>query len=359
VNFSGKFFGAAIPTKFNMGILIGCLTRADTLEIFTATVSMLKTPLVSVVMPAFNAARFIEQTLESARCQTFQDFEVLVVDDGSTDDTAAVAQKFCETDARFQLLRRSHNGLSATRNAGIERTRGEFIAFLDADDVWSPEKLECQMALFRADPRVNFSYTNFHFWDGQLDLEIYYRANRPLPDCDAARQLIFANVYCISTVVTKRELFDKAGVFDTALLDGCEDWDLWLRLAEHGLYARGTHKPLARYRRWPGNMSNKKLKMAENDVRVLKKNLLATRRPELRPLYRQSLNFARGKLELARARPLVETAPDFVPAAVWRAWRFHPQRLKWLMWYLLAAWPKFLGGNKTARIVHRKLVQKF
>ena len=106
-------------------------------------------------------------------------------------------------------------------------------------------------------------------------------------------------------------------------------------------------------------MSNQKIKMATGDVLVLEKNLRATRRAELRPLYRQALSIAQGKLELARARPLIEAQPEKIPAAVWRAWRFHPSRLKWLMWFLLVAWPGFLGGNKTARVVHRKLVEKF
>jgi glycosyltransferase involved in cell wall biosynthesis len=325
---------------------------------FHAAVSTLQTPLVSVVIPVFNSAGLVGQTLEALRLQTFQNFEALIVDDGSTDDTAAFVSQFCQADPRLRLVSRPHAGLSGTRNAGMEQARGEFIAFLDHDDIWFPEKLARQMELFRADPRVNFSYTNYFFWDGQRDFAPGYREHRPLPDGDAGRQLAFSNIYGMSTVVVRREMFERAGCFDTSF-DGCEDWDMWLRLAEHGLWARGTREPLARYRRWPGNMSNQKIKMATGDVLVLEKNLRATRRAELRPLYRQALSIAQGKLELARARPLIEAQPEKIPAAVWRAWRFHPSRLKWLMWFLLVAWPGFLGGNKTARVVHRKLVEKF
>jgi hypothetical protein len=101
------------------------------------------------------------------------------------------------------------------------------------------------------------------------------------------------------------------------------------------------------------------LRATEGDVRVLKKNLCATQRPDLRPLYERSFAFARGRLELARARQLLDSQPQAVPAAIWRAWRLCPRRLKWLMWFALVAWPKFLGGAASARIVHRKLIQKY
>jgi glycosyltransferase involved in cell wall biosynthesis len=322
-------------------------------------VSVSETPLVSVVIPAFNAAGLVGQTLESLRLQTFQNFEALIVDDGSTDATAAVVQEFCNADRRFSLMRRPHAGLPATRNAGMEQARGEFIAFLDADDLWLPEKLERQMKLFRADPRVNFSYTNFYFWDGTRDLQVHYRPRRQLPDGDPARPLAESNVFGISTVIVRREMLAPDFLFDTRLINGCEDWDLFLRLAERGLWTRGTREPLVRYRRWPGNMSNQKSKMVECDVQVLEKNLRATKRRDLLPIYRRSLNLASARLELIRARRMLDDSPEKVSATIWRAWRFYPRRLKWLMWFLLVAWPKSFGGLATQRIVHRKLIQKF
>ena len=318
---------------------------------------MTPTPLVTVIIPVWNGAAFLPETLRSLQSQTCANFEALILDDGSTDDTAAVAKKFCDEDPRLRLVSLPHAGLSATRNAGIEMARGEFIAFLDADDVWFPEILARQMESFRADPRVNFAYANYYFWDGERDLFAYYRAKNPLPDGDAARQLIAANVYGVSMVVVRRDLFARAGNFDTGL-DCCEDWDMWLRLLEHGLHARGVREPLARYRRWPGSLSAKKFRMATRDLQVLEKNLAATRRAELRPLYLQSIRKVRAKLELAQARQWLDTAPDRVPGAIWRAWRWHP-RPKYLMWFALAGWPKILGGGALNRIVHGKLVQKF
>ena len=323
---------------------------------------MPKTPAVSVVIPAFNAAIVVRETLDSVCAQTFRDFEVIVVDDGSTDDTAVVVRKFCATDARFRFLQQTRGGASAARNAAIKQARGGWIAFLDADDVWLPQKLARQMELSRKDPRANFLFTNFYMWDGKDDLSVWFRDDRPLPEGDVSRKLVFnvshSGAVTMSTVMMRREMLHTEGPFDLEMVNA-EDWDLLLRMAERGLCVRGTREPLARYRRWSGNKSGRKLEMAKGDVAVLKKNLHATRRPDLRPLYERSLAHARGRLELARARQLLDSQPEAVPRAIWQAWRQQPRRLKWLMWFALAAWPDFLGGAAGARIVHRKLIQKF
>jgi glycosyltransferase involved in cell wall biosynthesis len=318
--------------------------------------------LVSVIIPVWNRAALLPETLRSLQAQTHRRFEAIIVDDGSTDDTAAVARQFCENDARFVLLQQPHGGASAARNTAIERARGEWIAFLDSDDVWLPEKLARQLALFREDPRVNFTYTNFYIWDGQRDLSLWYRAGQPLPEGDMGHKIVFNVSYAcaasMSTAMVRREIFHTIGHFDPELAIG-EDWDLWLRLAECGLWVRGTREPLARYRRWPLNATNQRLTMAEANVRVLEKNLRATQHPELRPLYRRSLGLARAKVEFSRTRRMIDSSPDKIPAAVWRAWRLYPRRLKWLMWFALVSWPNLLGGRAMARIVHRKLIQKF
>ena len=319
-------------------------------------------PLVSVVIPAFNSAGLIEQTLQSVQAQTFKNFEVIVVDDGSTDSTAATVQRFCSVDLRFILITQPHSDVSVARNTAIAHARGEFIAFLDADDIWLPEKLARQIELFREDPRANFTFTNFYMWNGHCDPSPWYPDNQPFPEGDMSHEISFSGspgcAASMSTAMVRRELFHTIGLFDPELMMG-EDWDLWLRLAERGLCVRGTREPLARYRRWSGSKSNQKLKTVEANVRVLEKNFRTTRRPGLRPLYKRSLAIARLKLELARARQLIETRPDAVPAAIWRAWRLYPRQLKWLMRFVLLSWPKILGGRMTERIVHRKLIQKF
>jgi glycosyltransferase involved in cell wall biosynthesis len=334
--------------------LIGCLTRADTWEIFTVDVSTLQTPLVSVVIPTFNGASVIWETLESVRSQTFQNFEAIIVDDGSTDDTSAIARRFCETDSRFAFVQQIHAGVSNARNAGILQARGEWIALLDHDDIWLPQKLERQLALSREDSRANFLFTNFYLWDGQRDLRLMYPDGQPLPEGDTLRQLVFSFTYLPSTVMVRRQTLLDAHLFDPELLMS-QDWDMWLRIAEHGIWARGIREPLVRYRRWPGSLIGaNRLASSEDNVLAIKKRLRATQHASLIPLYRRSLAAVQIHCERMRARHLVETDPDALPRFIWRVWHLDP-RSKWLRWYLCLVWPKFLGGNMTRRYVHHKI----
>ncbi len=123
---------------------------------------MFETPLVSIIVPIFNGANVVSETLESIRAQTFKDFEVIVVDDGSTDDGPAIV-RFREADSRFKLVSQANAGLPIAHNNAILQARGEWIALLDHDDVWFPQKLERQLALSREDPRANFCSRIFIF----------------------------------------------------------------------------------------------------------------------------------------------------------------------------------------------------
>jgi glycosyltransferase involved in cell wall biosynthesis len=315
-------------------------------------------PLVSVVIPAYNAAPVLGAALGSVQRQTHPHIEAIIVDDGSTDNTAEIARQFCEGDSRFRLLRQANAGVSVARNAAMEQARGEFIAFLDADDVWLPGKLARQISLFREDSRTKLVFTNYLSWDGERALALCYRAGQLLPEGDAMPRLIRSCLYLTSTIMVPRQVFSSVGGFDPELREA-QDWDIFLRLGEHGLQVRGIREPLAQYRRWPGNRTRQTLKFAEAAVRVLGKNLAATQRPEWRPAYRRSLALARAKLELVRARHRIETDPDTVPSAILRAWCFYPQRVEWLLWYLLAAWPGTLGGGTLAGIIHRKMIRKW
>jgi glycosyltransferase involved in cell wall biosynthesis len=315
-------------------------------------------PIVTVIIPAFNAGAVITETLSSVRQQTFADFEVIAVDDGSTDNTAEVVRNFCRTDPRFNLIQQENSGVSAARNQGIRRARGEFVAFLDADDVWLPSKLAVQVEIFRQKPQANLVYSNYFYWDGQKDLKLNFRGDRPLPEGAASRRVICANPYIPSIVMLRRVLLDQGCLFRTELTAYCEDWDLWLQLLEHGLSACGTREPLVRYRQWPGNSRQKLATFAET-VSVLETRLSQTKMAELRPIYRQTLAIARARLELARARQQLEIDPAMVPSFIWRAWRLYPRRVKWLLWLTLVKWPGRLGGKGLRNIVYRKLRTKF
>lgn len=192
---------------------------------------------VDVVIPVYNGVRYLEAAVRSAVGQTHPPARIIIADDGSTDGSPAVAARLKKEFPCVELLRLEHAGVSAARNAGIRRSDAPFVAFLDADDVWHPRKLEAQMAIFaRSGPSLAFVYTAYEHIDEK---------GRPMPDAyvfsptrrgDIFRPLLFRE-YVVSgsasSVVVSREMLDRAGYFDEALYFG-EDWDLWIRLAAIG-----------------------------------------------------------------------------------------------------------------------------
>jgi len=198
---------------------------------------------VSVIIPAYNAARFIESTVQSALDQTRPPDEIVIVDDGSTDDTAEIVRGL---DGPIRFFQQENQGSAVARNLAIERSSGDLLAFLDADDLWLPSKLERQIPPFEAD-KVDFSFANLIdlFPDGQF-------AGRPfivfgesimkeIPSCDCDVARVFAqallplflldNHVHTPTVVVTRAAFDKGGRFDPGLRVG-QDIDMWFRLLQ-------------------------------------------------------------------------------------------------------------------------------
>ncbi len=316
-------------------------------------------PLVSVIIPAFNAEKHLAETLESLRAQTFSDFEAIIVDDGSTDRTAAVAQAYVEGDPRFRLFRQKNAGVAGARNAALAQAKGQWIAFLDADDVWMPEKLEVQSKIAREQPEVDFIFSNYFIWNGSKDIEQRYLSAKKLPTGDPLVRLISYNLFGISSVLVKRSLLDKVGVFDQSLAPA-EDWDLWLRMAEKGFNPFGVFIPLLRYRVWSGNASGNSLRMAATNIRVLEKGLARNQNnTRVSSAYQKALRAAQSKFELAAVRPWLETEPERVPSAIQRAWRRSPSNLKWLLWYLGVRCPLWLGGTRWRSAVHKKIARKW
>ncbi len=193
--------------------------------------------LVSVVIPAYNAAAFIERTLKSVSSQTWSELEILVVDDGSTDKTVDIVTRLAEKDARIKLLQQQNQGVSAARNLGISNARGDYIALLDADDTWMPEKIARQMEVFEDSPeQVGLVYTKSFrvFEDGRPSL---YSVGNEL-EGEVFFTLIQGNfIENASSPLIRRTCFDRVGLFSLEYqlmqAQGCEDWDMYLRVAEH------------------------------------------------------------------------------------------------------------------------------
>ncbi len=187
-------------------------------------------PVVSVVIPAYNRAAFLGEAIESVRRQTFQDWELVIVDDGSTDHTPQVATR-CLGDPRIRCVVQPHQERSAARNRGIEATAGRYIALLDADDCWKPEKLERQVAVMEAHPAAALCYTLIRWVDRAGAVVHSGRHVRP-PGGRILRQLLVYDCIGTSSVLIRRRCLQRVGLFDASLpAYGREDWDLWLRLA--------------------------------------------------------------------------------------------------------------------------------
>lgn len=215
-------------------------------------------PLVTVVVPAFNAARTIERTLRSALGQTYEKLEVIVVNDGSTDETASIVRRFMRADGRVQLLQQDNSGLAEARNAGIRSAAGDFIAPLDADDLWHPEKIERQMrVMHRMGAACGLVYGDS--LEVNDDDQIIYTTRQALPDGDVLRHHMLANfVGNGSSPLIRKHALIEVGMYDPELrqqgAQGCEDFQMQLRIAER--YDFGVvHAPLTGYRVGPRSMS--------------------------------------------------------------------------------------------------------
>ncbi len=187
--------------------------------------------MISVVIPTHNRADLLPRAIESACAQTYTDIEVIVVSDGSTDDTKQVVESIAANDSRVRFIEyHPARGGNVARNTGVEAAGGEFVAFLDDDDAWYPEKLEKQLAIMQSDARIGLVYTGVKTIF--VNEGLAYSSN---PKCcgDLHERILLNNcVGSTSTVMVRRALFEKTGLFDEQL-KALQDYDLWIRFCQH------------------------------------------------------------------------------------------------------------------------------
>jgi glycosyltransferase involved in cell wall biosynthesis len=225
-------------------------------------------PKVSVVIPAYNAAHYVHRAVDSVLRQTFADFELLVVDDGSSDDTLAVLARYGD---RLRVLTQRNGGPAAARNHGLSEARGEYVAFLDADDHWLPEKLERQIQMMEQRPDVGFCSTATEV----VNVAGEYVGSWPCrPDAAPFPDILFTEGTVISGsasgVLARRQLISDLGGFDETLR-GFEDPDLWIRLAAHTAYAC-IAEPLTVVTRSPNSVSGNLVRMRQATLASFQKN---------------------------------------------------------------------------------------
>lgn len=238
--------------------------------------------LVSVIIPAYNAEPFIEATLASVLSQTYTNIEVLVVDDGSRDRTAELVQAVAEQDRRVSLLRSSNKGVAAARNLAIDNSSGEYIAPLDADDIWYPQNLHKQVDCFsRAGPDVGLVYA----WSTCIDENGQLTGSYIASDVEgeACLSMVHSNfIGNASAPLIRRSCFDHVGGYDSRYREydahGGEDHDLYMRIAEH--YRFGVVREfLIGYRQVKGSLSCNTAAMAKAHALLLAD--VRRRHPEL------------------------------------------------------------------------------
>ena len=244
-----------------------------------------QSPEISVVIPAYNAAAYLPETIGSVMAQSLQNWELLVIDDGSTDDTAAVVSQMAEQDSRIVLISQPNGGVSSARNLGAQKARSELVAFLDADDRWHSDKLKVHVDFMRSHPTVAVSFARVAFIDadgtptGKLTNNI---ADRLKP-----QDFFYSNpTVTTSNMVVRQSIFLAAGGFDPSM-QYTEDMDLLLRIAEQHVQQTeeqqgaiaAIDQVLVEYRLHTTGLSSTLMKMEEGWVQLMEK--AAVRSPQL------------------------------------------------------------------------------
>lgn len=273
-------------------------------------------PLISVIIPAFNAEKTIEATIQSVTNQTFTDFELIIVNDGSTDRTLEIVNSI--EDPRIRVLSYPNSGrVSISRNRGFTQAVGEFIAFLDADDLWTPEKLDLQLKALQSNPQAAVAYS----WVDCIDENgKFLRSTRRISiNGDVHGELLLGNfLENGSNPLIRKQALIEVGNFDETLLNA-EDHDLYLRLAANYQFVC-VPVPVVLYRISPNSKSCNVVRMEAQSRRVIEKGFERAPAP-LKHLKKQSLT----NLYVYLTRKALEGPPD--PMKGWRAAKYFWQYL--------------------------------
>ena len=226
----------------------------------------MSSPEISVIIPVYNTGRILQETIDSVLTQSFEDFELIIIDDGSTDpETAAILDR--QNDSRIKIIRQENAGVAAARNHGLSLARGKYIAFLDHDDLFLPEKLAVSKELIESHPDAVTVFSEIIPTGDHLNRMIN------LEHCEKIffdKLLIGNQIYSMSCVMVKKSVLEQYGIrFDTVCVP-CDDWDFHLQCALHGgIYC--TEKPLVKYSFHSSNQSSDLIKMYNAGIRVFDK----------------------------------------------------------------------------------------
>lgn len=220
---------------------------------------LIERPFISVIIPAYNCERYIFQSIESVLCQSYKNLEIIVIDDCSTDSTYQIMQTFIKKDSRIKVYQNIQNlGVGKTRNRGIELAIGQWIAFLDSDDLWAKDKLEKQVNLLKKNKNAKLIFTGSAFIS-ENGIPIDYVLH--VPEKIERKQLLKQNLISCSSVLVKKEYMFQYPMFEEKNIH--EDFVVWLKILEQESFAYGIDEPLLIYRKSSNSKSGNKLKAAK------------------------------------------------------------------------------------------------
>lgn len=256
---------------------------------------MSQEPAVSVIIPAYNAASYIADALDSVLAQTFTDYEVVIVNDGSPDtaDLERVLQPYRD---KITYIEQENKGVSGARNAAIRAARAPLVAQLDADDVWESDYLAVQVGMMRLDPSIDVLYPNVSYFGDGAEGERTTMDFFPSEGEVTFESLIRQQCTVTNCATSRRSAVVRAGLFDETL-KGAEDFDLWLRVAKSGGRIAYHRRVLSRYRRRPGSLTSDPTWMYGYMIRVLDK---AESTMNLSPGEQNSLRETRARFQAER-----------------------------------------------------------
>ena len=219
---------------------------------------MLENPLITIIIPVYRVEEYISECLESVRGQTYKNFECLIINDGSPDNSITIARDLTNNDSRFKVISQINQGLASARNCGIRNAKGDFIAFLDADDVWVAKKLEIQLDVFMNFPETDIVFPDVFVFGADLRPKLY----NGKPFSRNPLELLAANLIngSGSSELIRKTSLERAGYYNESLRS-LEDLEFWFRCAVRGLIFRHVPEPLVYVRVRSGSLSKNKVQM--------------------------------------------------------------------------------------------------
>lgn len=295
-------------------------------------------PEISVIIPAFNSADYIGEAIRSVLAQTYTNFELIVVDDGSTDATPEIVREFGH---EVTYVRQENGGAASARNHGIRIAKGEFIAFLDADDTWEPDKLEKQINLFKDDPGLGMVFTENKLFDEEGEYCDSLDKKNRLMSGDLAQSIFMSSGVATPTVMVRSEVFRKLGTFEESLSQS-EDDNMWIRITSNykGML---IDEPLVRIREHQGRISHDYIKLFDSilqSIDMLKSKYGDAVRKKIEPVLAKKISlvqFDRGYALLDMGDPgkarrsfweSIKARPFHHRSWVFLFWSFVPRGLQ-------------------------------